>query len=344
MNNPEHQQSAAYVVSAFYHFTRVKDPSELRRSLLPLLARYQMLGTILVAQEGINGTIAGTRTHTDAFFAAVRKDIRFSELSTKESFCEEPPFLRTKVKIKAEIVTMGQPDLDPQTQAGTYVRPEDWNALLQDPEVVVIDTRNDYEVDIGSFQHAVNPNTTSFREFPDYVAEHLKEAKGKKIAMFCTGGIRCEKSTTYLKSQGFDQVFHLEGGILNYLETVPEEASLWQGACFVFDERVAVDHQLKPAGFHQCHACRRPLNETDVLRASYHPGLSCHHCEHQLTDDQRARFAEREKQIQLAKARGEAHLGDAARVDQAKRKSAKQLDQKNRREHLEPDSPGSADG
>lgn len=195
--------------------------------------------------------------------------------------------------------------------------------MIQDPSVMLIDTRNDYEVEVGTFQGALNPKTQSFRDFPDYAARTLPANKDQKIAMFCTGGIRCEKSTAYLKSQGYSEVYHLEGGILKYLETVPESESLWEGACFVFDERVAVDHRLQPAGYIQCHACRRPLTEADLMLASYAPGLSCRHCIDQLTSDQQTRFAEREKQVRLAKARGDAHIGDAARKDQEKRKALK---------------------
>ncbi|MEZ7965856.1 MAG: UPF0176 protein [Candidatus Azotimanducaceae bacterium] len=312
-----------YVVSAFYIFARIESPETLRKTLLRLVGRFNILGTILVAPEGINGTVAGFRDQTDQLFAAIREDPRLSNLQTKESCCAEAPFLRAKVKLKKEIVTMGQPDLDPVNQAGTYVAPEDWNALIQDPSVMLIDTRNDYEVEVGTFQGALNPETQSFSDFPDYAARTLPENKAQKIAMFCTGGIRCEKSTAYLKSQGYAEVYHLEGGILKYLETVPKTESLWQGACFVFDERVAVDHQLQPAGYVQCHACRRPLTDADLTLASYKRGLSCRHCIGQLTPHQQARFAEREKQVHLAKARGDAHIGDAARKDQQNRKARK---------------------
>ncbi len=315
--------SADFIVSAFYHFCSIKSPSELRKHLLQQVKRFNMKGTILVANEGINGTIAGTRPDTDQFFMQLRADDRFDALQTKESYTAEAPFLRAKVKVKEEIVTLGQPDLDPENQAGTHVRPEDWNALISDPDVILVDTRNDYEVAIGSFVGAQNPHTQSFREFPDYAEHQLARHKDKKIAMFCTGGIRCEKSTALLKSQGFKEVYHLEGGILNYFEKVPASESRWQGACFVFDERVAVNQDLKPAGFVQCHACRRPLTPDDLMLVSYEPGLSCRYCIETVTDHQRARFAERQKQIQLAKHRGEAHLGDAARSAQAARKSAK---------------------
>lgn len=315
--------SEPFVISAFYLFARIESPETLRKTLLRLVGRFNILGTILVAPEGINGTVAGARRETDQLFDAIREDPRLCKLQTKESYCAEAPFLRAKVKLKKEIVTMGQPDLDPAHDAGTYIAAEDWNALIQDPSVMLIDTRNDYEVEVGTFQGALNPKTQSFRDFPDYAARTLPANKDQKIAMFCTGGIRCEKSTAYLKSQGYSEVYHLEGGILKYLETVPESESLWEGACFVFDERVAVDHRLQPAGYIQCHACRRPLTEADLMLASYAPGLSCRHCIDQLTSDQQTRFAEREKQVRLAKARGDAHIGDAARKDQEKRKALK---------------------
>ncbi len=312
-----------FVVSAFYLFARIESPETLRKTLLRLVGRFNILGTMLVAPEGINGTVAGSRWETDQLFDAIREDPSLRAVQTKESYCTEAPFLRAKVKLKKEIVTMGQPDLDPVNRAGTYVAAEDWNALIQDPSVILIDTRNDYEVEVGTFQGALNPETQSFRDFPNYAARTLPVNKDQKIAMFCTGGIRCEKSTAYLKSQGYSEVYHLEGGILKYLETVPEKDSLWHGACFVFDERVAVDHALQPAGYTQCHACRRPLTDADLNLASYTPGLSCRHCIGQLTSVQQARFAEREKQVQLAKARGDNHIGDAARKDQQKRKAQK---------------------
>jgi len=324
-----------FVVSAFYLFARIESPEALRKTLLRLVGRFNILGTMLVAPEGINGTVAGARRETDQLFDAIREDPRLRNLQTKESYCAEAPFLRAKVKLKKEIVTMGQPDLDPVHDAGKYVAPEDWNALIQDPSVMLIDTRNDYEVEVGTFQGALNPETQSFRDFPDYAARTLPANKDQKIAMFCTGGIRCEKSTAYLKSQGYAEVYHLDGGILKYLETVPKAESLWQGACFVFDERVAVDHDLQPAGYTQCHACRRPLTDADLTLASYTQGLSCRYCIGQLTPDQQARFAEREKQVQLAKARGDAHIGDAARKDQERRKARKVA-----RKHAQSTPPG----
>jgi UPF0176 protein len=227
----------------------------------------------------------------------------------KESFAAEHPFLRTKVKLKKEIVTMGVEDLDPNANRGTYLEAEEWNRVIADPETLVIDTRNDYEYEVGTFQGAVNPNTKAFREFPEYVKQHLDPAKHKKVAMFCTGGIRCEKSTAYLREQGFEEVYHLKGGILKYLEETPPEASLWRGECFVFDERVTVDQQLKPGGYDQCHACRRPISEDDKASPLYQKGVSCPRCYHESSAEQKARFAERQKQIELARQRGTRHLG-----------------------------------
>ena len=221
------------------------------------------------------------------------------------------PFYRTKVKLKKEIVTMGQDGIDPARVVGTYVEPKDWNALIADPDVTLVDTRNDYEVAIGSFEGAIDPSTTSFREFPDYVHRELDPKKNKKVAMFCTGGIRCEKSTAYLKEQGFDEVYHLKGGILKYLEEVPEDESMWQGECFVFDNRVAVNHQLEKGSYDQCHACRRPITEDDKRSPLYQKGVSCPHCHGQSSERQLARFAERERQMTLSKGRGEEHIGSA---------------------------------
>jgi UPF0176 protein len=309
-------------VMAFYKFHRVETPSTLQTHLRSLLDLHDMKGTILVAKEGLNGTIAGPTSKAPAMLNALRSIPGFAELSAKVSYCEDYPFLRAKVKLKREIVTMGQPDLDP-TQPGEYVSPKDWNALIEDPDVLLIDTRNDYEVAIGSFKGAANPNTVRFRDFPEYVQTHLDQDKDKKIAMFCTGGIRCEKSTAYLKSQGFESVYHLEGGILQYLEDVPSAESLWEGDCFVFDERVAVDHQLEPAGYIQCHACRRPLKPVDTERPEYIRGESCHHCADETSEADRARFRERQRQIDLAQSRGESHLGDSARHQQRQHRDAK---------------------
>ena len=281
----------------------------LRGPLAKVACAHGVRGTILIAPEGINGTIAGTREGIDAVLAHIKSLPGCADLEWKESAASEMPFNRMKVRLKREIVTMGQPQVDPTASVGRYVNPEDWNALISDPDVILVDTRNDYEYQVGTFKNAVNPNTESFREFPQYVKEQLDPQKHKKVAMFCTGGIRCEKSTAYLKEQGFDEVYHLEGGILKYLEDVPAEESLWEGECFVFDNRVTVNHQLEKGEYDQCHACRRPITELDKRHQHYQQGVSCHHCFDELSADQKQRFAQREKQIQLAKQRGEQHIG-----------------------------------
>lgn len=304
--------SAPVVVAALYHFARLADFRDLQAPLLTCCQDNHIFGTLLLAEEGVNGTIAGSREGIDAVLAHLRADPRLADLVHKESYAEEMPFYRMKVRLKKEIVTMGVPDTDPAHIVGTYLDAKQWNEMISDPDVVVVDTRNDYEVAIGTFKNATSPNTKTFREFPDYVEKELADKKDKKIAMFCTGGIRCEKSTSYLKSQGFDEVFHLQGGILKYLETVEPEENLWEGECFVFDGRVSVDKDLKPGEFDQCHACRRPISADDKADPAYVPGISCPHCVEEYSDEQRAGFAERQKQIQLAKQRGEQHIGQKA--------------------------------
>ena len=288
------------VVAALYRFVALPDFEDLRQPLLDLMIDSEVKGTLLLASEGINGTIAGSRAGIDRVLAWLQRDARFTGLEAKESFVDEMPFYRTKVKLKREIVTMGVDNIDPNDIVGTYVEPRDWNALISDPDVLVLDTRNDYEVEIGSFEHAVNPKTASFRELPDYVAEHLDSTVHKKVAMFCTGGIRCEKSTAFLKQQGFDEVYHLKGGILKYLEEIPVDQSLWQGECFVFDNRVTVDHSLKSGSYDQCHACRMPITEQQKVLDSYVEGISCLHCHNKVSDQRRQRFAQRQKQVKLA--------------------------------------------
>ncbi|MED5411178.1 MAG: rhodanese-related sulfurtransferase [Pseudomonadota bacterium] len=305
MNN----SSPCVVVAALYRFTKFPDFESFRRPLRELMLEKEVRGTLLLAAEGINGTIAGSREAIDSTLAWLREDERFRGLEVKESYVNENPFYRTKVKLKKEIVTMGVENIDPNHIAGTYVDAMDWNNLISDPEVLLLDTRNKYEVEIGTFKNAVNPETDSFREFPEYVEKNLDPIKHKKIAMFCTGGIRCEKSTAYLKQQGFDDVYHLKGGILKYLEEVSEENTLWEGECFVFDNRVTVNHQLEQGSYDQCHACRMPITEKDKNREQYQRGVSCHYCFEKQSKEQVKRYAERERQIQLAKHRGEKHLG-----------------------------------
>ncbi len=296
-------------VAALYHFTRFTDPAALKPGLLELCEKRGVMGSLLLAPEGINGTIAGSRDGIDAVLAAIRALPGCAALEWKESFAAEMPFGRMKVRIKREIVTMGQPDVDPLAQVGNYVSAKDWNALISDPETVVIDTRNDYEVAIGTFQGAVDPGTRAFGEFPDWWQANRDQFAGKRIAMFCTGGIRCEKSTNYLMGQGVNQVFHLKGGILKYLEDVPEEASLWQGQCFVFDDRVSVGHGLVPGGLASCGACRRPVTAADQADPVYEEGVCCPACAEEYSPEDRARFRERHRQMLLATKRGALHLG-----------------------------------
>jgi UPF0176 protein len=319
------------VVCALYHFARIEDCESLQQSLLTLLIDQGIKGTVLVAAEGINGTVAGSRQAINLLQDYLIADGRFDRIKFKESASTEMPFLRTRVKLKQEIVTMGVSDIDPLKIVGSYIKPEDWNDLISDPNVTVIDTRNEYEAQIGTFSNAINPHTETFREFPDYVKNHLDPETDTKVAMFCTGGIRCEKSTAYLKSLGFDNVYHLEGGILNYLDKVPEAESLWQGECFVFDDRVTVDHNLEPGTFDQCHACRMPISDEDKASDAYTKGVSCPRCIHQKSDEDRARFQEREKQIQLAKQRGEDHIGSEARGAQLKHTAIKKRKRESQR-------------
>ena len=284
-------------VAALYHFARLADPAARQGPLLDLCRAQGLCGTLLLAPEGGNGTFAGPRAGILAVLDHIRAWPGFAGLDWKESAADAPPFARMKVRLKAEIVTMGQPDMDPATTTGHYVAPRDWNALIAAPDVVVIDTRNDYEVQIGTFQGAVDPGTKSFRDFPAWWTDNAHRFQGKRIAMFCTGGIRCEKSTNYLISQGVDQVYHLQGGILKYLEDVPQNDSTWQGECFVFDQRVSLTHGLAQGRHGLCHACRRPLAPEDRDRPEFEDGVSCHRCADEYSDADRARFRERQRQF-----------------------------------------------
>lgn len=299
------------VVAALYKFVTLEDFHELREPLLDACIASGARGTILLAHEGINGTIAGTREAIDQVLAYLRSDPRLANLEHKESFDDHLPFYRMKVKLKREIVTMGVEGIDPNSRVGTYVAPGDWNDLVNDPEVLLIDTRNDYEYGIGTFRGAIDPHTQSFRDFPAYVRSHLDPEKHKKVAMFCTGGIRCEKASAFMLEEGFAEVYHLQGGILKYLEEVSPQESTWEGECFVFDNRVAVDHKLQKGQYDQCYGCRHPITEQDKLSEKYQKGICCPLCYDRLTDDQRARFSERQKQIELAALRGEDHIGAA---------------------------------
>lgn len=316
------------IVCALYKFVTLENFKSLRQSLYDVMEANQVRGTLLLAHEGINGTIAGSRVAIDAVLGWLRSDSRLADLDCKESFTDSLPFNRAKVKLKKEIVTMGVEGIDPKRVVGTYVNPEDWNKLITDPDVILVDTRNDYEVKVGTFKNAINPKTESFREFPDFVKEKLHSEKHKKVAMFCTGGIRCEKSTAFLKEQGFDEVYHLKGGILKYLQEVPAQETLWEGECFVFDERVTVNVQLQKGNYDQCNACRMPITEADKSSDKYQQGVSCPHCFGKVSPERKARFMEREKQMELARKRGEAHIGaDAAKSLAAKREAKCQRQQ-----------------
>jgi UPF0176 protein len=303
-----------FVIAALYKFTDLPDHRALQPQLQALCDAHDVHGTLLLADEGINGTICAAPAGMAAVLDWIEADGRFDGLSLKFSLTPKQAFLRMKVRLKKEIVTMGQPGINPARATGTYVEPADWNRLVDDPDVMVIDTRNAYETAIGSFAGAVDPQTDSFREFPAW-AQALAETKDrpKKLAMFCTGGIRCEKASALMQQMGFDEVYHLKGGILKYLEEVPAKDSRWQGECFVFDGRVAVDHELRPGGYDMCHACRMPLSDEDRDHPAYSAGVSCHHCIDRNDADSRSRFAERQKQITLARARGEDHLGRSPR-------------------------------
>ncbi|HCZ00920.1 MAG: hypothetical protein A3D16_04500 [Rhodobacterales bacterium RIFCSPHIGHO2_02_FULL_62_130] len=298
------------IVAALYHFTRFPDPAALRAPLLALCQSAGVKGSLLLANEGINGTIAGPREGIDAVLAHLRALPDCGGLEHKESTAQAMPFGRMKVKLKREIVTMGQPDVDPLARVGSYVAPQDWNALISEPDVALIDTRNDYEVGIGTFEGAVDPDIRTFRDFPAWWEAHKDDYRGKRIAMFCTGGIRCEKSTNFLLGQGINEVYHLKGGILKYLEEVPAGQSLWNGECYVFDGRISVGHGLVPGDYDSCHACRRPISPADKLRPEYERGACCHHCAGEYSEADRQRFRERQRQMDLAEARGVPHFSD----------------------------------
>jgi len=297
------------VVAALYQFTPLPDFDQRHAPLLNIALAHGVLGTVLLAPEGVNGTIAGPRSGIDAVLAHLKSFPGCGDLEWKESHTDENPFLRMKVRLKKEIVTLGVDGLEPQKSHERYVEPHDWNKVITDPETLVIDTRNDYEVSIGAFEGAIDPQTTSFREFPEWFRNFRETNNVSKVAMYCTGGIRCEKSTAFLRSEGVDDVVHLKGGILKYLETVPQEESLWRGECFVFDERVSVGHDLAPGTYDLCHACRLPITETDKASSYYVKGVSCPACHDKHSTEKKRNFAERQKQVELAEARGEKHLG-----------------------------------
>ncbi|OWV83495.1 hypothetical protein ATY81_20520 [Rhizobium sp. R72] len=301
--------TSPFLVAALYHFVSVPRFESLREPLQTLCEENGVKGTLLLAHEGINGTIAGPDAGIKTVLAYLRAQPEFTALEHKESRASKMPFLRMKVRLKKEIVTMGVENIDPNKVVGTYVAPQDWNALISDPDTIVIDTRNDYETAIGIFRGAVDPNTKTFREFPDWVRNNTGLHNKPKIAMYCTGGIRCEKATAFMKEQGFEEVYHLKGGILKYLEEIPQEESLWDGACFVFDERVSVEHGLKEGEHKLCHACRNPITAEEITSPHYEEGVSCSNCYHTRSEDDRLRYRQRQHQIALAKKRGQKHIG-----------------------------------
>ena len=305
--------SHTYLTTAMYHFVSLPHFKTLREPLLEFCISREIKGTILLANEGINGTVAGSEKSILELLNYLKIDPlfegNFKNLNHKESWSDKHPFYRMKVKLKKEIVTLGVPGVSPTKMVGQYVKPQDWNSIISDPEVILIDTRNDYEYAIGSFKNAVNPKTNTFREFPEYVKTHFDPKKHKKVAMFCTGGIRCEKASSFMMSEGFNEVYHLEGGILKYLEEVKPDQSLWQGECFVFDQRVAIKHGLEVGEYDQCYACRYPLSAEDMKSEKYTPGISCPHCYNLHTPEKLQALTERQKQVILAKERGIDHIG-----------------------------------
>ena len=307
-----------FLTIAFYHFVSLKNIEQLQPFIQSFCQKNNLKGTILLASEGINGTISGQDINIYEFLKFIKEDTffntNFKNLEHKESWATENPFYRMKVRIKKEIVALGVEGVSPTKKVGKYVAPEDWNKLINDPDTIVIDTRNNYEVDIGTFKNSVNPEIESFREFPSYLDNNLKNKKPKKVAMFCTGGIRCEKATSLMLDKGFKDVYHLKGGILKYLENIPKERSLWEGECFVFDQRVAVTHGLNEGQYDQCYACRHPLSLNELKSKQYIKGISCQYCSNKLTDKKKAGVIERQKQIMLAKARGENHIGENRKI------------------------------
>ena len=299
------------LVAALYKFVEIDDLLSLQSNLYEICEKNNIMGTILIANEGINGTISGKNNEINQTISLLKSDKRFANIEIKYSSTNKQPFHRMKVRLKKEIVTIGLPEINPNKKVGTYVKPEDWNDLISDPNVIVIDTRNKYETKIGSFQNALDPETSSFREFPDWVKKFKssKENANKKIAMFCTGGIRCEKASSLMKEEGFEDVYHLQGGILKYLETIDKENSLWNGECFVFDQRVCLTDELEVGSYKMCFACRMPITEKEMQNEKYIEGISCIYCYDKTTKEKKERFGSRQRQILLAKERGEKHLG-----------------------------------
>ena len=301
--------SDIFTILALYKFVHLADYQALQPILLRVCQDNHIRGTLLLAEEGINGTVAGTSENIERLFSFFRQEPRLADVDYKLSYSDDIPFHRTKVKLRKEIVTIGMAEISPLKGSGIRVVPKDWNSIISDPETLLIDTRNHYEYQIGTFKDALSPDTTSFREFPEYVKTQLDPKKQKKIALFCTGGIRCEKAGAYMLEQGFEKVYQLNGGILKYLEEIDRNNSLWQGECFVFDERVSVDHDLEEGTYKQCFACRRPISEQDMQSRDYQKGVSCPHCINETTALQRVAFSERQRQVELAEQRNEKHIG-----------------------------------
>ena len=337
MSDTESQRS--HKVAALYKFVSLPDFKQLREPILKLCRNQNIYGTLILAEEGINGTVAGKPHAIGALISYLKTANthagRLADIDVKYSWADEQPFNRLRVRLKDEIVTLRAPEASPTKQVGTYVQPEDWNAVISDPDTILIDTRNDYEVAIGTFKGAIDPKTETFTDFKTYTAQNLDPEKHKKVAMFCTGGIRCEKASSYLLAHGFEQVFHLKGGILKYLEDIPEENSLWEGDCFVFDERVGVGHGLKQSDHVLCRACRRPLSAADRARPEFKEGVECHYCKDERTADEKARAAARQEQMLIAKQRGFAHLGDDATRDAARLRHEKDERKKQSEQHPE---------
>jgi len=303
----------SFFTTAFYHFVSLNDTKGMKTIIQDYCDKKKIKGTILLANEGINGTISGEERNILEFHEFLKYNPIFSKafegLDYKGSWSNKNPFYRMKVRLKKEIVTLGIPEVSPTKKVGTYVKPEDWNSLINDPDITLIDTRNGYEIDIGTFKNAINPKTSSFREFPKYIKNNLNLKKTNKVAIFCTGGIRCEKASSYMLEEGFKEVYHLQGGILKYLETIPKAESLWQGECFVFDQRVAVTNELKQGKYNQCFACRHPLSPEEMKSKDYIEGISCKYCIGIVSETKKSNLKERQKQISLSKARGEEHIG-----------------------------------
>ena len=302
-------------IITLYKFHEIQEPLKLQAALKKELKNLDILGTIIVGNEGINGTVSGTSINLDRAIERLKLHSKILDLDLKESFSKKPPFLRLKIKIKDEIVTMGKKNINPSTQSGEYINHKRWNALIEDKNTLLIDTRNSYEYAIGTFKNSINPKTANFKEFPEWVNKQQfseTDKKQKKVAMFCTGGIRCEKASAFMKNEGFEKVYHLKGGILKYLEETETRNSLWQGECFVFDDRVSVQHDLSEGSYDLCHGCRMPITEQDKLSSHYVKGVSCSNCVNEKTSSQIKRYKTRQKQINLAKAKNKNHLGPKA--------------------------------